>query len=171
MKLYEVNQSIEELVNLLEPDPETGEVPMNFEELLEQLNGLQMERGRILEFLAKLVLNTRAEASAVRDEEKRLAERRHRLERKDERLMAILDRECAGEKTDLGVATVRYRKVPHVEVMDSASVIQWLRDNGHEDCYRVKEPEVSKTDVKKLLVAGEEIPGVELRQELSCSLG
>ena len=29
MKLYEVNQQIEDLLTQLEPDPETGEIPAN----------------------------------------------------------------------------------------------------------------------------------------------
>ena len=101
MKLYEVNQGIEDLIAMLEPDPETGEVTAA-DEVMEQLHALEMERSRILEYLAKLVLNCRAEAASIRAEEKRLAERRRSLESRDERLMQILDRECAGQKTDCG---------------------------------------------------------------------
>ena len=104
MKLYEVNQMIEGIFEQL-VDPETGEIVEN-EALLAQLDSLQMERSRILEYLAKLVLNTRSQMAALKEEEKRLKERRASLERKDTRLMEILDRECAGEKTDCGVATV-----------------------------------------------------------------
>ena len=104
MKLYEVNQAIEGIFELL-VDPETGEL-LPDENLLEQLDALQLERSRILEYLAKLVLNTRSQMTALKEEEKRLKERRASLERKDERLMAILDRECAGQKTDCGVATI-----------------------------------------------------------------
>ena len=35
MKLYEVNQQIEALMVQLEPDPETGEIPANEDELIE----------------------------------------------------------------------------------------------------------------------------------------
>ena len=169
MKLYEVNQSIEELVMMLEPDPETGEVTAT-EEVLEQLNALQMERSRILEYLAKLVLNCRSEAAAVKAEEKRLAERRRQLEQRDERLMQILDRECAGQKTNCGVATVNYRATSRVDVMDGKKAINWLKRHKHTECYRTPEPEVSKTEVKKLLSAGEKIPGLALVQDKSCSL-
>ena len=118
MKLYEVNQAIEGIFELL-VDPETGEL-LPDENLLEQLDALQLERSRILEYLAKLVLNTRSQMTALKEEEKRLKERRASLERKDERLMAILDRECAGQKTDCGVATICYRKTTRVEVGDDA---------------------------------------------------
>lgn len=50
MKLYEVNRCIEDLIVMLEPDPETGEVTAD-DEIMERLHNLEMERGRILEFL------------------------------------------------------------------------------------------------------------------------
>ena len=134
MKLYEVNQAIEELLTQLDPDPETGEVTAT-EDILLELDSLQMERNRILEYLAKLVLNCRAEAASIRAEEKRLAERRRGLESRDERLMQILDRECAGQKTDCGVATVNYRATSRVEVSDDKAAISWLKQHDHNDCY------------------------------------
>lgn len=169
MKLYEVNRAIEELALKLDPDPETGEVAAT-EDILNELDTLQMERSRILEYLAKLVLNCRAEVSSVKAEEKRLAERRHSLENRDARLMQILDRECAGQKTDCGVATVNYRATSRVDVSDSRKAISWLKRHKYTDCYRTPEPEVNKTDIKKLLSAGKKIPGVTLVQDKSCSL-
>ena len=66
MKLYEVNQAIEGIFELL-VDPETGEL-LPDENLLIQLDALQMERSRILEYLAKLVLNTRSQMTALMEE-------------------------------------------------------------------------------------------------------
>ena len=43
MKLYEVNQQIEDLMVQLEPDPETGEIPANEDELIEQINAALAE--------------------------------------------------------------------------------------------------------------------------------
>ena len=168
MKLYEVNQAIEGIFEIL-VDPETGEI-LPDETLLAQLDALQMERSRILEYLAKLVLNTKAQIGAIKEEEQRLRERRYGCDRKVERLMAILDRECAGEKTDCGVATVCYRKTSRVEVGDDTAAVSWLMANGHSTCYKVPAPEISKTEVKKLLTAGTEVPGVTLVQDYSCSL-
>ena len=37
MKLYEVNRQIEDLLYQLEPDPETGEIPANEEEIIDQI--------------------------------------------------------------------------------------------------------------------------------------
>ena len=170
MKLYEVNQEIQRLLLLIEPDPETGEIPDNCDEILEQLNALTMKRSDILEYLAKMVLNIRSDVTALKNEEKRIKDRRTLLERKEDRLMQILDRECAGQKTDCGVATVNYRATTRVDVLDGMKAINWLKRHKHTDCYRTPEPEVSKTEVKKLLAAGEKIPGLAFVQDKSCSL-
>ena len=80
-----------------------------------------MERSRILEYLAKLVLNCRSEAAAVKAEEDRLKEKRQKAEHKAERIMEVLRRECDGENTDCGVATVKFRATERVEVADSSA--------------------------------------------------
>ena len=168
MKLYEVNQAIEDIFERI-VDPETGEI-IGDEALMEELSALQMERGRILEYLAKLVLNNKAAIESIKEEERRLRERRTNIDRKTEKIMQILDRECAGQKTDCGVATFCYRKTSRVEVSDLDTAVAWLDENGHKDCYRILAPEIAKSEVKKLLTDGSEIPGVELVQDYSCSL-
>lgn len=170
MKLYEVNEAIRSLLENLEPDPETGEITANTDLLIKELNGLEMERSRILEFLAKMVLNLRSEADSLKAEETRLKERRDRLSRKEDSIMAILDRECAGENADLGIATFRYRKSERVEIGDAAKAIRWLKRNKHPECYRTPAPEVAKAEVKRLLKAGTDVPGVTLAQGYTYSL-
>ena len=44
MKLYEVNQQLEELMARLEPDPETGEIPADEEEIIARINELAIAR-------------------------------------------------------------------------------------------------------------------------------
>lgn len=170
MKLYEVNRTIEELLLQLEPDPETGEVLVEVDEVIAQLEGLEMERSRILQYIAKLILNTRSDVASLKEEEKRLKDRRTVLERKEERLMSIMDRECAGQKTDCGVATMYYRKTDRVEIDDGTVAINYLTEHGYDHCVKVPAPEISKSEVKKLLKSGEEIPGAALVQDYSCSL-
>ena len=170
MKLYEINIEIMRLADEIEFDPETGEILGNADELFEQINSLQMEKKSILEYLAKLVLNLRSEEAALKAEETRLKERRQRLEKKEERLMKVLDRECAGEKTDLGVATFTYRKTSHVDVADAVKAVRWLKRNKYTDCFRIKDPEVSKAEVKKLIGSGVKVPGCTVVEDYSCSL-
>lgn len=170
MKLYEINAEILRLTDQIEFDEETGEILCDIDAIYDAIGALQMEKKSILEYLAKIVLNLRAEAAAVKTEEQRLKERREKLSKKEERLMKILDRECAGEKTDLGVATFSYRKTSHVDVSDAAKAIRWLKRNKHLDCFRVLAPEVAKTEVKKLINAGTKVPGCAVVEDYSCSL-
>ncbi len=158
MKLYEVNQAIQEIVDQIDFDPETGEILCDSEGLFEQLNALQMERKSIMTYLAKIVINLRSEASALKTEEDRLKDRRKKIEAKEERLLSILDRECAGEKTDFGVATFSYRASTKVDVSDTNKAISWLKDNGYSECYRTIDPEINKNNLKRLLKAGVLVP-------------
>ena len=170
MKLYEVNTEIQDLLMQLEFDPETGEILNSSDEIIQRLSELEMEHDQILEYLAKVVIETRAEAAAIKAEEERLAARRKTFERKEERLMQVLDRECEGVNTDLKVATLRYRQTTRVEVQNTETATNWLLANAHLDCIRVKDPEVDKTAVKRLLTGGTEIPGVALVNSRTCSL-
>lgn len=170
MKLYEVNMAIQSALDRLDFDPETGEIGENTEAVLQELDSLEMERDRILEYVAKVALNIRSDAVALKAEEERLSKRRKALERKEEKLVSILDRECGGEKKDLGFATVSYRKSESVEVLDSAKACAWLHDNGHNDCVRIKPPEVIKDEVKKLIKNDAKITGVKLVEKNNCSL-
>lgn len=169
MKLYEINEEIARLTDTLLVDEETGEIVGDTEEFCYQLEALNMEKKRILEYLAKMVLNTRSDAEALKTEEQRLKARREKLEKKAEKLLAVIDREC-GEKTDLGVATLSYRASTAVEVTDSKKAVYWLMLNGHNNCYRMKEPEVSKTDVKALIKSGTEVPGCAIVERQTYSL-
>ncbi|HRS64767.1 MAG TPA: siphovirus Gp157 family protein [Spirochaetia bacterium] len=170
MKLYEINAEILRLTDAIEFDEETGEILGDTDELFTQIQSLQMEKKSILEFLAKLVLNIRAETASLKIEEQRLKARRDRFAKKEDRLMKILDRECAGEKTDLGVATFSYRKTSRVGVSDSEKAVRWLKRNKHLDCFRIPAPEVAKAEVRKLINAGAKVPGCTVVEDYSCSL-
>lgn len=170
MKLYEINAEILRLTDAIEFNEETGEILGDADELLTQLNALQMEKKSILEWLAKLVLNLRSESASLKAEEQRLKARRERISAKEDRLMKILDRECAGEKTDLGVATFSYRKTSRVDVSDAEKAVRWLKRNKYLDCFRIPAPEVAKAEVKKLIIAGANVPGCSVVNDYSCSL-
>ena len=170
MKLYEVNQQIEALLQMLEPDPETGEIPSDEEEIIARIHDLAMKREDILQYLAKLALNLRAESAMLKAEENRLKQRRDLTDRREGRLIQILGRECGGETTDLGVATLSYRRTSHVEVTDEAKAVSWLKRHKFTEAFRVPAPSVYKAEVKKLLSAGQKVPGCTVVDDRSCSL-
>ena len=170
MKLYEVNAQILALLEQLEPDPETGEIPANEAELIAQINALAMRREDILQYLAKVTLNLRAEAAALKTEEARLKKRRESMEAREERLIQILDRECGGQTTNLGVATLSYRKTSRLEITDEAKAVNWLKRHKYTDAIKVVAPTVYKTEVRRLLSAGKKVPGCMVVDDQSCSL-
>ena len=170
MKLYEVNEQLADLITRLEPDPETGEIPADEDEIIAKINALALERRDILGFLARMALNTKSDVEALKEEESRLQKRRRSLESRQARLIGILDRECDGQKTDLGVATLCYRRSSRVEILDEAKTLAWLDANSHQDCYRLPPAEISKSALSKLLDSGEKIPGAEKVSSVSCYL-
>ena len=169
MKLYEIHEAVRALEDLIVIDPETGEYLCDMEDIDKQLHGLELEWQQVLEYLAKVVLNTRAEAEAIKEEEARLKKRRETLERKDERRMQVLERECP-ESADLGVAVLRYRKTSRVDVTDEAAAVKWLKARKLTYCINQPEPTVYKAEIKKLIAAGKKIPGCAIVEDRAASL-
>ena len=170
MKLYEINSELITLLDRLEPDPETGEVPANYEEIIEEINALSLQREEILQYLAKLVMNLRSVAAAIKEEETRLKKRREAFEGREQRVMRVLDRECGGQTTDLGIATLSYRRTSRVDISDEASAVKWLKEHDYTSAFKVPEPTVYKAEVKKLISTGQEIPGCALIEDRACNL-
>ncbi|MBO7405391.1 MAG: siphovirus Gp157 family protein [Clostridia bacterium] len=172
MKLYEINDAIETLLSALTVDPETGEVPADADDVIAQIDALSMERTAVLEYLAKEVLNLRADQAAVKAEEARLKERRERMEKREAAILGVLDRECAGQKTDLGVATVSYRATEATEITDEDEAVRYLIDNNYLDAVRVTPAvyHVEKAEAKRLIRSGVEVPGVTVSRTNRCSL-
>ena len=162
MKMYDVNEKIEELVARLEPEAETGVSPASEKEIAEAIGELDMDMGEVLENLAKLYMNTKGELEECKLNETRLKEKCKRIEQKKSSLVEILKEVCGGKKTPLGIATLCRRKEKSVEIRDSDAVFRWLRQTGHPECYRIRKPEIIKEKVGALLEKGEKIPGAEL---------
>lgn len=72
MKLYEIDAAIQEILDGMTVDEETGEVILD----AEALEALQMARAEKLEGAALAVKNLEAEAAAIEAEEKKLAARK-----------------------------------------------------------------------------------------------
>lgn len=169
MKLYEIDTAIDEICAVLEGD-ENGELPENCDELFEKLKDLEMERQQKLENVAKYVINTRAEAAALKEEESRLSKRRKVLENKEKRLLMYLDNACQGQKTKLGVATLSYRRSERVEITDNDKAQEFLKANGYEKCIHYYPSEIYKDGVKALIARGTDVPGVQIVSVLNASL-
>lgn len=114
MSLYHIDQELENLI-----DHETGEV-LDFD----AFEALQMARDAKIEGVLCWTKNLAAEAKAIREEEKELAERRKAMERKREKLLAYAERALGGAAFQTARCAVTYRKSTAVEITDMDAVVQ-----------------------------------------------
>lgn len=152
MTIYEIDNRIAELV-----DPETGEL-LDYEAFA----SLQMERDAKIENMALWYKDLTAEAKAIREEEKALAERRKSAENKAERLKGYLDEALAGESYKSAKVAVSYRRSKAVELADESAVINELESSGRDDCIYYTAPRINKVALARLLKDGGAVPGAEL---------
>ena len=169
MKLYEIHEAIRSLEDQILIDPETGEILCDLDAIQAQIDSLEMDRQKILEYLVKLILNLRAEAAALKEEETRLKKRREGLAGKEDRLMKVLQRECP-VTTQLGIATLQYRATSRLEVTDEVAAVEWLKERNLTGCYKQPAPTVFKTEVRKLINSGRNVPGCVVVEDRSASL-
>ena len=154
MTLYEIEQALLECV-----DSETGEI-LDFEKLDE----LQMARETKIENIALYIKDLNATASAIKAEEKALAERRKAKENRAESLKEYLNHILNGSAFETAKVKLSYRASKSVLVTDEIGLVHWLEDNGKEECLAYSLPRVNKTEVSKLLKEGAEIPGAVLQE-------
>lgn len=162
MTLYEIDKSIEALVNAVDPD--TGEITVDND----ALDALLMERDAKIENIACYIKNLAAEAKAIKEEEMALSARRKTTEKKAERLKDYLTYALQGEKFQTAKCAVSFRKSSAVEVDDC--FVEWAQTSGNEELLRYKEPEVNKTAVKERLTGGEAFDFARLVQNMSITI-
>ncbi len=154
MTLYEINSAIENTFYSL-IDPETGEIIGD----TAALDELQIQRDEKVENIALFIKNLKAEAEAIKAEEKKLADRRRTCENRVSWLNKYLANSLQGEKFKTARVSVSWRKTQSVDVPDV-----WKLP---EDYRRYKDPEPDKARIKEDLKKGIEIEGAELVDSLS----
>lgn len=152
MKLYEINAELEALLEQV--NEETGELTCD----LELLESLMIAREEKLEGLALAVKNYDSDAAQLREEEKKLAERRKRLEANSARAKEFLRQMLNGETMKTARVVVSYRKSESVEI--GSEFMEWAVQ--HDAYLTHKDPEPDKVMIKTALKAGETIPGATL---------
>ena len=159
MTLYEIAQEMATLI-----DPETGEI-RDFEAFEE----LQMAREEKIDNTAKWIIELEAEAKMVKERADELTERARATKKKAERLREFLQEYLQGEKRKTADYTIGYRRTEAVEITDEDRAVAWLMEH-REDALTYQAPKISKTAVKEILKAGEEVPGAELVERQSMSI-
>ena len=57
-----------------------------------------------------------------------------------------------------------------MEITNVAATRTWLDENDRKECYRIPDPEISKSAVSKLLDAGANILGAKKVDTVACCL-
>lgn len=157
MKLYEIDAQLEEL--LAKVDEETGELLCSAEDL----DALMVAKKAKLEGLALWIKGQKAEAAAIREEEKKLAKRRQALEKNIDRAADFLYNYLAGEKLKTARVSVTYR---NTEVADITNP-ELFWSNPAEAFIRRSDPEPDKLAIRAALKDGGIVPGAELVKNVS----
>lgn len=165
MKLWETNVEFERMIDSCVWDDErkawvdqdTGEI-MTDDEFWNQLQGLEDEHDRIIEWCVKMYLDDLAKAEMIKSEVKRLQGLQKYHERRAERMKFVVDREQAGKPHDFGFAKVSYRKSKPVTWDDAneQKIIAWLLSNDHKEAVKTTY-EIRKTELGKLIDDGAEV--------------
>ena len=134
---------------------------------VEAFEQLQMERTQKAAGMALWALDLKDEQEVIRNEIKRLQARLAAAERKEKNLKEFLGVILAGEKLKTPVVSVSYRASEAVEITDENAVRGFAELNGYDDLLKFRPPEISKTEVKRLIQEGVEIPGAEITSRVS----
>lgn len=162
MRIYEIDNEIQRLVTEA-VDPETGELKLDYE----ALDALQMERDRKVENLALLVKNRTADIEAYAGEINRLTERRKAAEKEVARMREYLQYVLGNTKFETPKVAVSFRKSQKVALEPDFLSWAWRTD---QSLLRMKDPEPNKTEIKKRLADGEEIPFASLEENYTMTI-
>ena len=179
MKLYEIDQEIQKILDNMEIDEETGEAVLD----VEALEALQEQRQNKLEGAALYVKDLEAMAKAIREEEKALAKRRQAMESKAGRIREWIIFNLGDDKIETARVKISTRKgVDSAKVDDANQITSWLVDNfvkGGWETLNEEEREAfthvhdlldpkqqptlySKAGIKKLFEEGYQIEGAHI---------
>ena len=153
--IYDIDREIENCV-----DPETGEI---IDE--KRLDALQMAREKKIENILLWIKNLKSEAGAIREEEKKLADRRQSDEKKAESLTQYVQNVLNGEKFKTSRVVVSYRKSEAV-IVDDLQLIQETCD----EYLKYKDPEPDKAKIKAALKDGITVPGCHLEERQNITI-
>ncbi len=157
--LFTIDSEIKAILDsVLDQTDENGEFTGDIESIYSSLEELQEAREAKMENIALYAKNLASEASAIKNEEIILADRRKRLERKCERLEGILMNSLL-QNNETKVSSPRFeakiRYADNTEIEDESLIPKE---------YLVTKTEVKpdKTAIKKAIKEGKEVAGARI---------
>lgn len=152
MKLYELTENYLQLLEMAEDmDPEL---------LRDTLESIQESIEDKAENTAKLIKSLEADVKAIKEEEKRLADRRKALEKKIENIKDYLR-----EQLELaGIDKVK-RPTITVSIQNNPPSVRVVNEELIPSHFMIPQPpKLDKKGILEKLKNGEKVPGVELAQ-------
>ena len=154
MKLYEVANDYLALMQAIDED----EIPE--EAIADTLEAIKGEIEVKADNIACMLKNIESDISAIKAEEKRLAERRKAKENTHERIKLYLSetlQKLGINKVETARNNIAFRKSESVEI-DADTFFSWAMAN-RDDLLTYAEPTANKTEIKKALKGGAQIEG------------
>lgn len=159
--LWEINSQIEEILLFDEMvDPETGEVN---EDLMAKLDKLEIERDEKLESCGIVMKELSAEITAIKTEMDALKQRMTTKMNRLDRISEYVSKTLGGKKFETAKVAYSFRKSQKVEVVNEDIV-------PDEFCDFETKKKIRKTDIKKALKDGKEVPGCTLVENMNLQL-
>jgi hypothetical protein len=165
MTIYEIDNEfsakMDELLSVF--DEETGEVTDidRFEELKKALDGLAEERKQKISNVACWYKSLVAEANAIKEEKQKLAKRQAACENKAENLKKYLEYALQGEKFKDARVNITYRPTKSVGFISDYDYSKLPPE------FQKVTIEPKKTEIKKAIESGVEIPGAFIEEKVS----
>lgn len=161
MRLYEITQDIAELEELINNEELTEDEVAEVKIMIESVLNEKAEQ------IAYVIKNKESDIKAIKEEEKRLKEKRQSVEKSAERLksyvlenLLMLDK----KKIKTSVGDIAIRKSQAIEVSADVNVLD-------DRFKRVKTTvEADKTALKEAIRSGEVVDGVELVENYSLNV-
>ena len=154
-KLYEINKSIEDLLNAT-TDPDSGEL-LDFE----SLDALLLERDQKIESVILYRKDISAERAALKAEIATLTAREKRLAKTEEGLDGYITNALSGQKFSTAKCEASFRpsEAADINQEDVDKFIEWAKKTSNMELINHKETDTpNKVAIKKMLKEGEEIP-------------
>lgn len=160
MKLYELTNEYQSLLNMLDED---SEFPA--EAITDTLESITAEIEVKADNIACVLKNLYAEIEAIKAEETRLAERRKSKQTAYDRIKQYLSDELQKanvSKVETARNKITFRKSESVDlIVDEGAFINWAAEN-RDDLLTYKQPTINKTAIKAAIKEGANIAGAQI---------
>lgn len=158
--------------NVINPEVTRAEL---LQAWFDTLEGIEEEFNFKAENTAQYIKSLKAEEAAIKAEEDKLKKRRQQYSRKID-CMTVYLKNCMEQmgvkKIDMPRARITIRNnAPSLKIADEIGFINMLQENGRDDLLKYELPEIRKSEVKKLIKAGETFPGAVLESSQSLIIG